>query len=141
MAGGKGHVAKAFVNEVKTLRTRGDTCALIVVTDADDRTPQRVRQELDDKLREASVQPVSPSDRIGIFCPKYAIESWVYFLRGIAVDETAKQRKLDDVGSSRVEGKRLAKMCMKQEPMVPLPSSLVDACQIWHDFSKRCPKG
>lgn len=139
--GGRSTLISRFVDEVRTIRKRGDKCALLVVADADKDTPEAVRKMLSDELKKEKEQPLSKDDLVLVICPKYCIENWVYYLQGKETSEDKPCPKLKDYAEIRESGRKLAQACKNDEKLTNPPSSLVDACEKWKPFKQQCPSG
>lgn len=66
--------------------------ALIVGTDADERTVQQRLQRLADILQEARLEARAPQEPIAILVPRWHIETWLVFLHGNDVDEETEYK-------------------------------------------------
>lgn len=82
-------------------RVRAET-RLIVVIDADNLTPPERLTQLDQKLREAEVEPIrEDAEQVARLIPRRNIETWILCLNSVQVDEDTdykRPRTLNDWG-------------------------------------------
>lgn len=118
-------VRQQYPIEVQAYRQRaGEDIALAVVVDADTRTVAERVKQMDENL-ETDRQP---DERIAIFTPKRNIETWIYYLKGQAVDEETVYPKLQKASECKEDVKRLAlEICPAGLPD-DAPPSLHAAC-------------
>lgn len=86
---GESFVKREYPKEVKDYRKRihNMRVGLVVLMDADGGSVQEHFVELDRSLQERNLEPRGPEEHIGIFVPKWHIETWIKFLEGNDVDE------------------------------------------------------
>jgi hypothetical protein len=73
-------------------RRSAENIALVVGTDADERTVQQRVQRLAEVLQEAGREARSPQERIAIWVPRWNIETWLLFLNRREVNEVANYK-------------------------------------------------
>lgn len=75
-------------------RRSSENIALIVGTDADEQPVQQRVQRLAEVLQEARLNARAPHEQIAIWVPRWNIETWLLFLSGREVDESANHKDL-----------------------------------------------
>jgi len=86
---GESFVKREYPKEVKSYRQRMHkmNLGLVVMIDADNGSVQKHLIELDQALQENNLEHRKANEHIGIFVPKWHIETWIEFLKGREVDE------------------------------------------------------
>lgn len=122
-------VRQQYPTEVKIYRSKRNRLhiGLVVMVDADIQSVEHHFKELDAELMHADQEKRQPGDRIGIFIPKRAIETWIYYLQGQAVNEEEKYPHLAKESDCKVVVEALAGK--RQQPLPDnAPPSLQTAC-------------
>lgn len=124
------YVRNQYPAEVREYRVRCNhlNIALVVMLDADAGNVAEHLKELENSLRQMSMPPRQPDEKIGIFVPKRNIETWIHYLQGKAVNEIDEYpRFTGNEGACKPWVEKLAK-----DRHVPLredaPPSLRAAC-------------
>lgn len=127
---GEQYVRQRYPQEVKAYRSRStyQSVCLAVVIDADIQTVSQRLSELDTTLESTSQQKRQLEEKIALFVPKRNIETWIYYLRGTAVDEVTAYPKLVREGDCRAEVKKLAQDICPVGLSHDAPPSLYTAC-------------
>jgi len=88
--GDAGHwVTQQHPIEVRALRSKPHlSLALITMLDADTRSVDDRKRELDDALAASGQDRRRPSERIAVLVPRRNIETWIHRLEGNAVNES-----------------------------------------------------
>lgn len=87
-------VRKQFAKEVSEYRRRHAQTQLIVVIDADTHTVQERLGQFDQELKDGGKPSVDTKiEKIARLVPKRNIETWILYLNGKNVDETADHSK------------------------------------------------
>src|SRR5262245_5670710 len=73
-------------------RRSSENIGLVVATDADQQTVQQRVVRLGEVLQAASRNARGPDERIAIWVPRWNIETWLLFLSGSGVDESANHK-------------------------------------------------
>jgi hypothetical protein len=131
-------VREKFVSELKAFRrrnTRMDTC-LIVAADADNLTLEKRIQTFKQACAEAQVPFRQDREKVAFIIPSRNIETWLAYLRGKKVNETAAFPRYDSESDCKSQVDALDEMCRRQslEPK-PAPPSLVSACEEFRRIS------
>ncbi len=122
-------VRQQYPVEVKTYRSKRNhlQIGLVVMIDADARSVQDHFEELDEALTQARQDKRQPGERIGIFIPKRAIETWIYYLQGRAVNENDPYPHLARESDCKAVVETLA--AQRHQPLAEdAPPSLQTAC-------------
>jgi hypothetical protein len=86
-------IDREYPVQVQADRKRSfENIALVVGTDADEQTVQQRVLRLDNVLQEAGREAREPHERIAIWVPRWNIETWLLFLSGREVDESANYK-------------------------------------------------
>lgn len=96
---GSQFVREEFSNQVTSCRqavSRGASCMLIVITDADHLTTLAREQTLHEALRQSGQGKIDAAEAVIILIPKWQVGTWVKCLLGQPMDE-------DDPNSDRPE--------------------------------------
>lgn len=120
-------------NELKGFRgynakNRSEKRILCVMADADDRT---VAERIQQLAKGCDPRP-SGSGNVCFIIPRWAVETWLQYLRGEQFDESVKIRPRDKYDNARdcwPQVDRLKAMCDSGTLDPPVPPSLSDACQ------------
>ena len=131
---GEQFVHRQYPQEVQTYRRKKEHLALrlVVIVDADTRTVDQRLEELDEALRRHRLASRASEEHIGIFVPKRNIETWIYYLQGVSVDEHTAYPKLPHEGDCAPAVKRLAEaVCHGHGLAADAPPSLRSACDEW----------
>ncbi len=93
---GEQYVRETYSNEVRAYRSRSAylNIGLIVLTDADMKTANERRRELEEILGSRGEARREAAERIAIFIPKRNVETWIRYLMGELVNETDAYSKL-----------------------------------------------
>jgi hypothetical protein len=75
---------------------------LLVLVDGDEQGLVQRRRQLEQKLREAGMAPIAPSDPVAIFVPTWHIETWIAWLCGHRPIDESTRYKLDDLAGREV---------------------------------------
>lgn len=133
--GGSGEqfVRRNYPAEVKTFRSRNYlNISLVVFIDADPGCTVNDRLiQLENELKDASIEKRKLNEKIAIFIPKRNIETWIHYLKGIQVNEDEAYPKLDNPSSCKAEVQQLAENRNNPLPNAA-PDSLKNACPEMH---------
>ena len=90
-------VRESYADEVAVHRQKSSHMAigLVVVIDADTRTVQDRRRELQQRLDDKNLAPRDSEESICLLIPKRNIETWIHALQGRDVNERDAYPKLD----------------------------------------------
>lgn len=126
---GEHYVRTKYAREVRALRARGHDAqvALVVVTDADQGTVAARRASLEEALHTDGLAARTPVERIVLLIPKRNVETWVTYLNGNAVDESADY-KPQTPEAFKLAAKGMPEACSATQPAADRPPSLVDGC-------------
>lgn len=95
------HFAEQVIKCRETLGRRA-SCLLIVITDADNLTPNVREQELQAELAQAGHAQVAAGEPIVILIPKWHVETWIKCLLGQAVQESDKDTDKPPVDAEQI---------------------------------------
>ena len=85
---GEQYVREKFPKYLQALRSKNyDSNVLVVAIDADKKTPQERKNQLNKACESVNVSDRSESDKLLIFVPKRNIETWIKYFDGETVDE------------------------------------------------------
>jgi hypothetical protein len=90
---GSQYVREQFPKQVRECRrriSRGASCLLIVLTDADERTTREREETLEKVLSGYGQARIGSKERIVVLIPKWQIETWIKCLLGKRVSEDDK---------------------------------------------------
>jgi hypothetical protein len=74
---------------------------LLVVIDGDERGVASRRQQLAQALRDAHMDPITPSDPVAVVVPTWHIETWIAWLCGHRpIDERTRYKHADAIGGA-----------------------------------------
>lgn len=120
-----------YAGEVRAYRRRAHRMqiALVVVIDADIKTVQERKDDLDATLGEANLQKRGDNERIYIFVPKRNIETWIHFRKGETVNENDEYLRFrGNESACKPEVIDLAQQCLQRRALAEdTPDSLKDA--------------
>ena len=131
---GSGFVVSKFPEELTALRSRSAVTVLIVVIDADDKTVEQRKKELEKALKNAGMPKVADNECVCCVIPRWSIDTWLAYLQGKEVSEEKSYK--NELGF-RVRNKEskshpliesLARTCKKQDSLTNPPRSLMNAC-------------
>lgn len=131
---GEQWVRERYPAELRTIRGRQGAC-LIVVTDADDRSTNDRRGQLEAACREQNVPARTGEDPVVLIVPRRNIETWLAYLdAGNPVDEDRTYPRLKHERDCDRHAETLFNMChVKQQLDAAAPPSLREACE---EYSK-----
>jgi len=131
-------VIEAFPSELESYRTarvNSEDVRLIAVADADRNSVRDMHQKFDASCSHvgAKIDVRRADERVGIFTPKYRIETWIHFILGNTVDEEVDNYPRFK-GHERDPGAKIvafARECKKTDRSQRLhfPPSLAGACE------------
>lgn len=125
---GEQWVRQRYPTELKAIRER-QRDYLSIVTDADNRTAEDRRQQLEAECQRKGVPPRTAEDRVIIVVPRRNIETWFAYLDGSDVDEQRTYPKLARESDCNRHARALYGMChVAQRLRDPVPPALVEAC-------------
>lgn len=125
---GEQWVRNRYPQELRAIRSR-QQAYLIVAIDADKHSSRERRKQLDDACLSQNVQCRTQDDSVAILVPRRNIETWLAYVKGEAVDETAIYYKLKKPRECSEHARLLHRMCYKEQKLrVPAPESLKEAC-------------
>lgn len=133
-------VQQRFPRELRAYRSQCNHlhCGLIAIIDADNAdVADRVRA-FDTACHDQGVPPRRPDERVLFVIPKRRIETWLAFLRGETVDETASYPRYDRESRCHPDADRLDEQCRRgvMENQPP-PPSLRRCCDEFEAFWER----
>lgn len=137
-ASNKAGLLQRFPEEVRALLAQGAETHLVVLMDADGRPYAENQKLLLKKLTPFEVRALQKPGRWLLICPNYELENWARNLDGWAVNEGRDLTlAYGDDSDCRAAARKLADACMADSaPSGALPS-LVDACTMWREYTKR----
>lgn len=124
-------VRERFPQELRSFRARDShtkTC-LIVVLDADIGTVDSHVQELERACYKGGLGPRTAKERVLLLVPRRNIETWLAFLRGGAVEESALYARHRRESQCQREVDKLDALCRGHEMPLGTPPSLLQACK------------
>jgi hypothetical protein len=137
---GEQFVREHYASEVHALRaqvTRTRAC-LIAMIDADARSIDDRKQQLERALRDADEPPRSPSEPILNLVPKRSVETWILCLDSVVVDEVTNYRRDPRVDAQSI--KRAARTLFSwTRPNFVLPNTCASSLQACHPEFRRLP--
>lgn len=116
--------------ELQAMRS-AQSKALIVMTDADNMSADQRKETLRRKCLDEGVEWRRAGEALLVFIPRRNIETWLAYLRGEPVDETAAYQKYAAESDCRDQVALLAGWCQRGALREPAPASLVAACEEW----------
>ena len=126
---GEQWVRERFPGELQATRGR-QGAYLIVVMDADHRSTQARRAQLDEECARQGVPVRNDSDRVLVIVPRRNIETWLAYLGGANVDERERYPRLRRARECAPLADHLYRMCHEAQKLrEPVPSSLREACE------------
>ena len=126
---GEQWVRERYTAELQAIRRR-QSAYLIVVTDADAGTTAARRRRLDDECQQEDVPVRTGDDPVIIAVPRRNIETWLAYLGGAEVDETASYPRLQRERDCGEHARTLYSMCHETQRLrEPAPPSLHEACE------------
>lgn len=133
---GEQAVRKRFPRELRAYRSKCNHLhnALILVVDADTRTPKVRADQLDQACREAGIEPRQKDERVLFAIPKRNIETWLAYLRGETVNERDAYRKYISQSDCHPNVNRLDRMCQDGRLEGSPPPSLEQCCSDFRRF-------
>ena len=113
--------------ELKAIRHR-QNAFLLVVIDADNRTTEGRRSQLDQECAKQGVPGRTSREPVIVMVPRRNIETWFAYLDGQTIDETRVYPHLSSADQKSLADK-LYRMCHRAQKLVePVPPSLTEAC-------------
>lgn len=86
---GEQYVREQFPRYLQGLRSKNfNATVLVVAIDADTKTCSERKKQLKNACSDCTVAPQSKSDKLLLFIPKRAIETWIKYFDGETVDES-----------------------------------------------------
>lgn len=113
--------------QLDAIRKRGGI--LVVMIDGDNYSIEQRQKRMDEACREKGVSPRSLSDKVAVFVPMRNIETWLAYLDGEDVNETATYPRLEREGECQRHVNVLDQMCIEENLRTPVPASLEAACR------------
>lgn len=117
--------------EAEALRRRHASTILLVIQDADERSVDQVKSNLDAKL----LPPRDNNEPIAYIIPKWHIQTWIAYLDGKNVDEADKityknmYGKISELKDAHPFIDRLADNCRENIQLESPPDSLFATCE------------
>jgi len=124
-------VREQFPEELRAYRAHRKRVAeaLVVIIDGDEKGVQGRLQELDAACNARGVPVRSRNDKVMILVPTRSIETWLAYLDGNTVNETAAYPKLPRESDCQRHVDCLYEMCRQGKLKDPAPPSLEAACE------------
>lgn len=135
---GEQWVRQRFPEALQAIRQRRGAY-LIVVADADALSTAERRQRLDAECERSKIPPRGNEDPVLVLVlvPRRNIETWLAYLAGAEVDETARYPRLPRERCCETHSKELFRMCNKAQKLdEPAPPSLREACEEYRRFQR-----
>ena len=133
---GEQWVRTRYPAELKAIRLR-QNAFLLAIIDADNRTTEARRTQLDQECDEQEVPGRTSGEPVIVMVPRRNIETWFAYLDGQTVDETTTYPRRTPA-DQRSFADRLYRMCHERQHLVePVPSSLTEACLEYRKLQKR----
>lgn len=135
---GEQFVREQYPIELQALRRRHARTSLVVVLDGDRVGVEGRKRSLADACRSAKIADRALDGTVTILVPTWNIETWLAYLAGASVDESAGDYpRLDRESDCQDHVATLSEMCAAAELRQPAPVSLVDACTEYERFQAR----
>lgn len=137
---GSQFVISNFPDQLTAIRSRSATTILIVVIDADNKTVEERKRELEKALTEDGIQKVASEEPVCFVIPKRSIDTWLAYLQGKAVSEEKSYK--NEMGFRGNESKShplidsLVQTCKDQGSLANAPQSLMNACSQFEKIRK-----
>ncbi|MEE3715506.1 hypothetical protein V2H45_01965 [Tumidithrix elongata RA019] len=128
---GEQFVRDRYPAEVRAYRSKKNhlDIALVVVIDADTNEVENRFKQLEQALKDQSLPPRQPDEKIAVFVPKRNIETWIHYLMGESVDElTAYSKFSRQEGNCKPYVEELAVQCQQVGLTDDAPLSMRIAC-------------
>lgn len=129
---GSQFVISNFPDQLKAVRSRSAVTVLIVVIDADNKTVEERKGELEKALEDAGMPKVADDERICCVIPKWSIDTWLAYLQdgNASEDESYKNSLRFQNRESEAHPliDTLAESCKAQGVLANAPPSLMNAC-------------
>ena len=129
------YVLNSYPQELEGRRHDPVNRALAVFIDEDGKGAASLLRQLDKACGSQQVAPRDKDDRVGVFTPARNIETWLAYLSGQQVDETADYKKSGGLVASRKPASRLHGLCRAGTLPEDAPPQLRQACV---EFSRLC---
>ena len=130
------YVCKQYPQQLKSIRQGGDV-SLIVMLDADKADTKRRRRQLTRACKQKKISPRKTGEKVAIFIPARAIETWIEFLKSEQeVDENHLYPKkyTGRENECKPQVKKLDEMCARRKLPANAPNSLKAACKEWDAY-------
>ena len=133
---GSQFVISNFPDQLTAIRSRRDTVkVLIVVIDADNKTVEERKRELEKTLEEVEpkMSKVAADEHVCCVIPKWSIDTWLAYLQdgNASEDESCKNslrfRNRESEAHPLID--MLAEKCKQRKALVGSPDSLLKACK------------
>jgi hypothetical protein len=111
-------------------RPREDNCWLMVITDGDQFSPEKRREQLAKEAWGKRISMADAKERVAVFVPCRNIESWFKWIDAGKVDESKDYKKEYRHAKPTKYAKELHRKCSEQINAGFCPS-LQDACEQW----------
>ncbi|MBM4024795.1 MAG: hypothetical protein FJ280_05225 [Planctomycetes bacterium] len=133
---GEQFVRGEFPHQLTVYRSQSRRCAicLIVCIDADSLSVEERMKSLVKACADGGVPFREPDEQVCFAVPKRNIETWLAYLRGETVDESAVYPKYDCQSRCQHDVERLDAMCRQKKSTPVPPPSLLHACEEFRRF-------
>ncbi len=126
---GEQWVRTRYPRELKAIRGK-QRAYLIVVTDADTRSTEARRAQLESECERQQIPRRTDGDPVLVVVPRRNIETWLAYLGGTPVDEVTTYPRLYRARDCAAHANRLYVMCHDVQRLdEPAPPSLREACE------------
>ena len=133
---GEQWVRQQYPDQLRAIRRRSHAF-LFVVTDADTSSTEDRRAQLEAECKRHEIPARGANDRVLVLVPRRNIETWLAYLGGAEVDETARYPRLKRERCCEAHSKNLFRMCNEAQKLdEPAPPSLREACEEYRRFQR-----
>ena len=132
---GEQFVKERYAIEVQAHRARSTyrQVSLVVAIDADIMSVAERQVQLSEQLQTIKQSPRSESEQIALLIPKRNIETWIYAVAGVEVDEVTIYAKLPNESQCKESVWQFVRTHQYQEELNSAPNSLQVA---WHEMKR-----
>lgn len=135
---GEQFVREKYPGVLKELR-RWKNRGLIVMSDADTKSTEERKRELNAACDAVGVPARKPGEPVLLAIPKRNSETWYKHLHGTAASECEGKefKKSDNHDFARAAADRLNEWCFERQRLpAPVLPSLREACEEWREFAR-----
>lgn len=130
---GEQWVREVYIEELKNLRGSHVNRALVAIVDGDTLGVQGRIQQFDRRCEESQIKPRQKKEKVAIIVPTRSIETWIEYLEGNTVNETASYPKLQYESDCQPSVDKLVEYCRSAGLPESAPESLRAACDEYQE--------